>query len=74
MVTEYMNQREPAQVVVFTDTDHAGCINTRKSTNRDIHMHGTHLIKSWSTTQGVVALSSGEPEDYGLIKGTSEGL
>ena len=37
-------------------------------------MHGKHLIKSWSSTQAVIALSSGESEYYGVIKGASEGL
>ncbi len=35
---------------------------------------GKHLIKSWSTTQSVIALSSGEAEYYGLVKGGSVGL
>ena len=34
-------------------------------------MWGMHLIKSWSTTQSVVALSSGEAEYYGMVKGAS---
>ena len=37
-------------------------------------MHGDHLLKSWSSTQSVVALSSGEIEFYGLVKGASEAL
>jgi len=35
---------------------------------------GSHLIKSWSKTQTVVALSSGEAECYGMVKGASEAL
>ena len=35
-------------------------------------MLGEHCIKSWSRTQGVVALSSGEAEYYGTSKGGSE--
>ena len=31
-------------------------------------MVGSHLIKSWSVTQGQVALSSGEAEYYGVVK------
>ena len=31
-------------------------------------------IKSWSSTQGVIALSSGEAEYYALVKGGSIGL
>ena len=37
-------------------------------------MWGKHLIKSWSSTQSVIALSSGEAEYYGLVKGGSVGL
>ena len=37
-------------------------------------MHGRHMIKSWSTNQSVVALSSGEAEYYGLVKAASIAL
>ena len=37
-------------------------------------MLGTHVIKSWSTNQAVVALSSGEAEYYGMVKGASQGM
>ena len=32
------------------------------------------MIKSWSTNQAVIALSSGEAECYGLVKGASAAL
>ena len=35
---------------------------------------GSHLIKSWSSTQSIIALSSGEAEYYGVVKGASVGL
>jgi len=35
---------------------------------------GAHLIKSWSTTQSQVALSSGEAEYYGVVKAVGTGL
>ena len=35
---------------------------------------GSHTIKSWSTTQAVIALSSGEAEFYGIVKGASIGM
>ena len=35
---------------------------------------GKHLIKSWSSTQSVIALSSGEAELYALVKGASQTL
>ena len=37
-------------------------------------MLGEHLIKGWSTTQAVIALSSGEAGFYGIVKGSSVGL
>ncbi len=35
-------------------------------------MMGSHLIKSWSTTQPIIALSSGEAELYAIVKGASQ--
>ena len=35
-------------------------------------MHGGRCIKSWSSNQAVIALSSGEAEFYAMIKGASE--
>ena len=32
------------------------------------------MVKSWSTTQAIIALSSGEAEFYGIVKGASVGL
>ena len=37
-------------------------------------MMGSHLVKSWSSTQDVVALSSGEAEYYGIVRGASQGF
>ena len=37
-------------------------------------MLGHHMVKSWSVTQAVIALSSGEAEYYGIVKGSSVGL
>ena len=37
-------------------------------------MVGMHTIKTWSTTQAVVAMSSGEAELYSLTKGAAQCL
>ena len=37
-------------------------------------MLGKHLIKSWSSTQTTVSLSSGEAEFYGVVKAAGIGL
>ena len=37
-------------------------------------MLGQHCIKTWSSTQAIIALSSGEAEFYGVVKASSVGL
>ena len=37
-------------------------------------MFGAHCMKSWSNSQGIVALPSGEAEYYGMVKGASQGF
>ena len=37
-------------------------------------MLGQHCIKTWSSTQAIISLSSGEAEYYGVVKGASVGL
>ena len=56
---------------VRVDTDWAGCLRTRKSTNGGALQLGGHTIKTWASTQAVIALSSGEAEFYGVVKGAS---
>ncbi len=36
-------------------------------------MYGSHCIKTWSSTQGVVALSSAEAEYYAMVDGVIKG-
>ena len=52
----------------YSDTDWAGCPKTRKSTSGGCLMLGGHLLKTWSSTQPSVSLSSGEAEYYGVVK------
>ena len=59
---------------VYVDTDWAGCARTRKSTSGGCAMLGGHMIKSWSSTQPGVTLSSGEAELCGVIRGSGMGL
>jgi hypothetical protein len=59
---------------IYVDSDWAGCQTTRKSTNGGAVMWGGTCLKTWSTTQTVVAMSSGEAEYYAAVKGCAEGL
>ena len=56
------------------DTNFAGCLRTRKSTSGGVITIGDHVIKTWSTIQSVIALSSGEAEYHGMVRGASIGL
>merc|ERR1712074_57659 len=67
-------QQCPESIEVYVDTDHAGCLETRKSTSGGIIMHGCHGVKTWSATQQVIALSSGEAEYYGMVKGAGNAM
>ena len=73
-VIRFPYQDVTRKIDVWVDTDYAGCKRTRKSTSGGMVLLGTHLIKGWSTTQAVIALSSGEAEYYGIVKGASTGL
>ena len=71
VIVNFAYQTKPEHLSVWTDTDHAGCLKTRKSTNGGIAMWGGHAIKTWSANQQVIALSSGEAEYYGIVKGAT---
>jgi hypothetical protein len=62
------------KLIVYVDSDWAGCKTTRKSTSGGAVTWGGGLLKSWSRTQGTVALSSGEAEFYAALKGCAEGI
>jgi len=59
---------------VYVDTDHAGCLRTRKSTSGGCVMAGSHLLKSWASTQPTITLSSGEAELHGVVRGGAIGI
>ena len=73
LVYEYRQQTVEA-IDVYTDTDWSGCPKTRKSTSGGCVMVGTHAVKHWSSTQASIALSSGEAEFAGVIRGAGQGL
>ena len=70
----YKFQEEQSTIDLYADTDYAGCTRSRKSTNGGCAMRGAHCLRTWSSTQSVIALSSGEAEYYGLTKAGCLGL
>ena len=67
-------QNRPSQLDIFTDSDWAGCKTTCRSTSGGVALWGSHCIKTWSSTQATIALSSAEAELYALTKGAAQGL
>ena len=62
VVTYYENQALPTRLDVLCDSDHAGCLETRRSTTGVVVRFGRCLIKTSSNIQSTIALSSGESE------------
>ena len=62
------------ECTIFTDSDHAGCLRTRRSTSGTIVMMGNHCVKAASGLQSTISLSSGESEFYAIVKAAAVGL
>ena len=60
---------EVAQLKVITDADWSGDKRSRKSTSGGTAMRGKHCLRTWSTTQGAIALSTAEVELYAVLDG-----
>ena len=74
LVVVYVRQKMPKFLDMYVDGNHAGCTQTRRSTSCTTCKHGAHWIKSSTTTQIPIALSSGESEFHAVVKGTSSGI
>ncbi len=60
VVLECKYQELPKKVVVWSDTDFAGCGRTRNSTSGRVVTLGSHWVKTCSHTKETIALPSGE--------------
>jgi hypothetical protein len=74
LVQRFNRQPMPTELVCYTDSDHAGCLKTRKSTSASFCFWGKHLVRSTSTTQAVISLSTGESEFYAAVKTSAIGI
>ena len=74
LAVRFRYQPISTMINVFTDADWAGDKLSRKSTSGGLIQMGNHCIKSWSSTQTVIALSSGESEFYAIVKGATQAL
>ena len=73
-VIKFAKQVGVYSINTYGDSDFAGEADTRKSTSGGMMCIGDHMIKSWSTTQSVSALSTGEAELYAINKSAANGL
>ena len=74
LIQAFRWQQMPTSVNIFTDSDWAGCRSTCRSTSGGVAKLGSHALKSWSSTQVTVAMSSAEAELYALTKGAAQAL
>ena len=70
----WQNERETTAIKIQVDSDWAGCERARRSTSGGCITVGQHPLRTWSSTQSVVATSSAEAELYGMNEGASRGL
>ena len=74
MVWRFDWQPDNGELSMFSDTDFAGCTQTRRSTSGGVAMRGGHVIKTYSQTQSTICLSSAEAELGGIVKAAAQGL
>ena len=77
LVQLFVEQTTTADVVrldVCSDSDHAGCLKTRKSTTGMVLMRDAHCLKVSSHTQSTISLISGESEYHGIVRCAAIGL
>ena len=74
LIWKYCWQAEVTVVDVTSDANWAGCRRGRISTSGGTLTVGSHLIRTNSKTQSVIAKSSGESELYAVVRASTEGL
>ena len=74
MAIRYQFQMESEGILVYTDSDWAGDVETRKNTSGGVVCRGSHTISWWCKLQSNIALSSCEAELNAALKGKVEGL
>ena len=62
------------EVSVFSDANWAGCRRTARSSSGGSILRGKHCLKTWSSTQKRVTLSSAESELTAATKASIEGI
>ena len=74
LVQKFPWTQKAEQVVTYGDSNWAGDKKDAKSTSGGALYWNGHCLKCWSSTQQIVALSSGEAELYALTKAATESV
>ena len=74
LIMKFPWQTQQSLATSYTDSDWAGCRKSAKSTSGGIITMGSHMIKSYSRQQKVIALSSAEAELYAMVAASAETL
>ena len=69
----YEWQEGGSGIRIWADSDWGGSRWDRRSTSGGVLKLGKHCIKTWSSTQGAVALSSAEAEFYAMVDAVQKG-
>ena len=62
LAQRFQYQTSFGKLIGWSDTDHAGCVRTRKSTTGGAIMAGKNTLLTYCRGQAVIALASGEAE------------
>ena len=74
LVHKYPFTKAQSQLNVYADSDWAAADTNMKSTSGGVVMYGPCTVKTWSSTQTVVALSSAEAKLYALVKAATQAM
>ena len=74
VVWSFRYQGNCDQVQAYSDSDWAGCKRTARSTTGGAIVRGSHCIRTWSSTQKFVTLSSAEAELMAAVRATAEAI
>ena len=73
-VIKLVSQKDVHSINAYGDSDFAADVVTRKSLSGGLVCLGDHVVKTWSSSQSIIALSTGEAELYALIKASATAL
>ena len=70
----FERQRMPNMITCYGDSDHAGDVETRRSTVGQVIMLGTHCVKHCCNLLSQIGLSSAENEYYAICGTSATGM